>query len=190
MVFEFVDFMKNRRLLFRVILKSLIFFGFVILMAVFFNSLFTTQEDKNVITEKGNKLALVSIDISDMRKGEIRKVRWGVKEAAVLYRQFSKKVKTSGEAAEKVSNKSSKDKLNASLSSETRSIKPDYFVFINHGDSQNCPLYYAKGEFNDTCSKNIFDENGLPVFSSQVSYQLKIPPHYFEGNLIKVGAWK
>jgi len=182
--------MENRRLLFRVILKSLFFFGFVVLMAVFFNSLFTNQEDKNVITDKGNKLALVSIDISNMRKGEIRKVRWGVKEAAVLYRQFSKKIKTSEGAAENVSNKSAKNKLNASLSAETRSIKPDYFVFINNGDSQNCPLYYAKGEFNDTCSKNIFDENGLPVFPSQVSYQLKIPPHYFEGESITVGSWK
>lgn len=182
--------MENRRLFFRVILKSLFFFGFLVLIAVFFNSLFTNQEEKNVIAETDNKLALVTLDISDMRKGKVRRVRWGVKEVAVLYRQFSKKINTVGNANEKLSNKSSENKLHASLSIETRSIKPDYFVFINHGDSGNCPLYYAKGEFNDTCSKNYFDENGLPVFPSQVSYQLKIPPHYFEGNLIKVGAWK
>ena len=174
--------MKNRRLLFRVILKSLLFFGFLALMAVFLNSLFTTPEDNNNITENNKMVVIASLDISDMRKGQIRRVRWGVKEVAVLYRQFSIKAKTA--------NESSKEELHSSLSVETRSIKPEYFVFINHGDSGNCPLYYAKGEFNDTCSKNIFDENGLAINQSQLSYQLKIPPHYFEGNTIKIGSWK
>ncbi|WP_299880703.1 hypothetical protein [uncultured Cocleimonas sp.] len=178
--------MESRRLLFRVILKSLFFVGFLVLIAVFFNTLFTTQDENKQIDAKDNQIATVAIDISDMRKGEIRKVRWGVKEAAVLYRQFSKKV----DLNKNKGNKSSKNTLHDSLSTETRSIKPDYFVFINHGDSRNCPLYYAKGEFNDTCSKNIFDENGLPVFAARVSYQLKIPPHYFEGNSIKIGAWE
>ncbi len=184
--FEFVDSMENRRLLFRVILKSLFFFGFLVVIVVFLNSLFTNQQDKRQNPDKDNKVKLVSIDISDMRKGEVRRVRWGVQEAAVLYRQFSKKAANN----DQISKKSSKDTLHASLTAQTRSIKPDYFVFINHGDSRNCPLYYAKGEFNDTCSKNIFDENGLPVFPTQVSYQLEIPPHYFEENLIKVGSWK
>lgn len=170
--------MKNRRLLFRVILKTLLFFGVFVLVAVFLNSLFTTQEDKNNITEKNKKTILASIDISDMRKGQVRRVRWGVKEVAVLYRQFSKQAQAA------------KKSVHSSLSVDTRSIKPEYFVYINHGDSGNCPLYYAKGEFNDTCSKNIFDENGLAIKQSQLSYQLKIPPHYFEGTTIKIGSWK
>ncbi|GAA0411006.1 hypothetical protein GCM10009133_19350 [Cocleimonas flava] len=176
--------MENRRLLFRVILKSLFFVGLFVLIAVFVNSLFTNQQDNNQKVKKEKQIATVAIDISDMRKGEIRKVRWGVKEAAVLYRQFTKK------AQSEEGSDSSKDTLHKSLSTETRSIKPEYFVFINHGDSGNCPLYYAKGEFNDTCSKNVFDENGLPVFPNQLSYQLTIPPHYFDGNLIKIGAWE
>jgi len=178
--------MDNRRLLFRVILKSLFFVGFLVLITVFFNTLFTTQNENKQIDAKDNQIVTVAIDISDMRKGEIRKVRWGVKEAAVLYRQLSKKV----EVDKNKGTNSSENTLYPSLSTETRSIKPEYFVFMNHGDSGNCPLYYAKGEFNDTCSKNIFDENGLPVFASRVSYQLKIPPHYFEGNSIKIGVWK
>jgi len=82
--------MKNRRLLFSVILKSLLFFGVLALVAVFLNSLFTTQEDKNNITENNKKTVLASINISDMRKGQVRRTRWGVKEVAVLYCQFSK----------------------------------------------------------------------------------------------------
>ncbi len=178
--------MKSRRLLFRVILKSLFFVGFVVLIAVFLNSLFTNKEDKSNISENNKRMTLVSIDISDMRKGQVRRVRWGVKEVAVLYRQFSKKPQVSNNLIDK----SSKEKSHPSLSAETRSIKPEYFVFINHGDSGNCPLYYAMGEFNDTCTMNIFDENGLAIQQSQLKYKIKIPPHYFEGTTIKVGSWK
>ncbi len=180
--------MKNRRLFIRVVLKSLFFFGFLLLMGVFVNSLFTHQEEEKQIDTKKDQATIVTIDISDMRKGEIRKARWGTKEVAVLYRQFSKKIKVP--ANNELSNKSSREKLPPALLAETRSINPDYFVFINTGDSGNCPLYYAKGEFNDTCSKNRFDENGLSITSPQSGYRLAIPPHYFVGKLIEIGAWK
>lgn len=174
--------MKNRRILFRVILKSLLFFGFLAIMVVFLNSLFIDDEKQSTLKEVSEKTEHVSIDTSEMRKGEVRRVRWGVKDVAVLYRQFSKKIKIDDGAA--------KDKMHQSLSPETRSIKPEYFVFINHGDSGNCPLYYAQGEFNDTCTTNIFDENGVAVKLAQLKYQIKVPPHYFEGTTIRIGSWQ
>ena len=74
--------MQNRRLYYRVILKTLFAIGFLVLLFVFFNSLLVTSE-----TESLKKINIVVLDISDMQKGEIRKTRWGNKEVAVLHRK-------------------------------------------------------------------------------------------------------
>ena len=176
--------MQSRRLLFRVILKSLFLCGFLVLIAVFLNSLFTNQQVKNKVNDADNKKSnLVTLDISNMRKGQVRRVLWGAKEVAVLYRQFPEKL--ANQAGEFL-----QEDLHPSIKSQTRSKKTEYFVYFNIGDSRNCPLFYAAGEFKDVCSSNRFDEAGRDMNANQQSYMLAIPPHYFEQDTVIFGKWQ
>jgi len=136
--------------------------GLLLLSVVFVNSLFTRDSKKSLEVKKESPI--VSIDISDMFKGQIRKIRWDKKEVAILLRQFPKKLTS-------ISTLTSKNELHPVLNKATRSINREYFVYLNTGDSNNCPLYYSGGEFKDVCSSNKFDESGRMLTGSSLGFQ-------------------
>jgi Rieske Fe-S protein len=171
--------MKNPRLIYRVALKILALSAFVLLLWVMTRSLFVGSnlaESKNT----QQKAQRVILEISGMQKGEIRKARWQGKEVAVLYRK-------SPIPQQAQPNTKQPQLLNKTAS---RALKPDYFVYINTGDSGNCPLFYANDTFKDICSSTLFDSAGRKTNSQQQGIALKIPPHYFENNTLIIGEWK
>ena len=166
--------MRDRRLYYRVVLKSMLFIGVLVLLFVFLNSLFVASKTE-VVKEK----ALVSLDISDMQRGEIRKTRLDHKEVAVLYRKqvIGSEINNLHKTSPGI------------YSSESRSRKVDYFVYYNHGDSGNCPLFYSDEIFKDVCSGKLFDDSGREKNNKQHGYKIAIPPHYFIENQIYFGSW-
>lgn len=173
--------MQNRRLLFTVIIKVLSFSALLLLVVVFVNSLFTNEGGESQTTKK--ELPLVSLDIAEIRLGEVKKIRWTGKEVAVLSRQFSDKLKKPLESA-------LIEKMHPSIDPHIRSKNIDYFVYYNIGDSKNCPLFYAAGIFKDVCSLNKFDEAGRNINANPQSFQLQIPPHYFDKTTVIFGKWE
>jgi len=173
--------MHNRRLLFAVIIKLLTFLGLLLLTLVFFNSLFTS--DGNVSKTSSSEMPIVVLDITEMQKGQIKKIRWNNRDVAILLRQFPEKLANQ-------STKNSQQGLHPSINLQIRSKKTEYFVYFNIGDSRNCPLFYAAGEFKDVCSSNRFDEAGRDINANQQSYMLAIPPHYFEQDTVIFGKWQ
>ena len=173
--------MQNRRLLLSAIIKLLTLLGLLLLTLVFINSLFT--DDGSVADTPGNELPVVKLEITDMQKGQIKKIRWNNKDVAILLRQFPEKL------LQKAGDNLQED-LHPSIKSQTRSKKTEYFVYFNIGDSRNCPLFYAAGEFKDVCSSNRFDEAGRDMNANQQSYMLAIPPHYFEQDTVIFGKWQ
>jgi hypothetical protein len=92
-----------------------------------------------------------------MKKGEIRKARWKGVEVAVLYRK------------------------------QSSSNNEKFFVYLNHGDSGNCPLFYQKNTLKDICTGSLFDVMGKPLQLS-IGYQLEVPSYYFEEKKIFLGS--
>lgn len=180
--------MQNRRLLFAVIIKLLVISGLLLLVVVLFNSLFV--KTSTVPNNSNDELPLAELEIAEMRKGEIRKIRWNNKEVAILLRQFperlsQKLIKQSTEEIEVA-----KEDIHPSIKSQIRSKKLEYFVFFNTGDSRNCPLYHSGGEFKDVCSSNRFDEMGRDLNAKQQGHMIEIPPHYFKQNVVVFGKWQ
>jgi len=128
------------------------------------------------------------IDLHGMQVNEIRKTRWGNKEVAVLKRstrEFMNETKLT---------RAKPESLHESLNALFRSQKLDYFVYLNRGDSGNCPLFYDARGFKDTCSGKLFDTTGREKGKQKNTYLLEIPPHYFkslDGRVIElvVGQW-
>jgi len=172
--------MQNRRLLFGVIIKILLFIGVIILALVLINSLFIAKEKKSVLNDEIKVIA--EIDLADMQNGQVRKIRWKNREVAVLLRQFSEQLLESP-ITDKVEN------THSSINTQTRSIKQEYFVYFNMGDSKNCPLHYAAGVLKDICSSNRFNEAGMDINGNLQAYKIEIPPHYFEENRVIFGKW-
>jgi len=172
--------MQNRRLLFGVIIKILLFIGVIILALVLINSLFIAKEKKSVLNDEIKVIA--EIDLADMQNGQVRKIRWKNREVAVLLRQFSEQLLESP-ITDKVEN------THSSINTQTRSIKQEYFVYFNMGDSKNCPLHYAAGVLKDICSSNRFNEAGMDINGNLKAYKIEIPPHYFEENRVIFGKW-
>jgi len=170
--------MNQRRLLYRVILKLLTTLALLVLLGVFINSLFVAD---NTLTKPRGSAPLVSLDISGLRPGEVRKTRWNGKDVAILKRTL-----TSTDAAMSLLPNDANPLKYPGL----RSIQPDYFVFINQGDSANCPLYYAQNRFKDICSGTLFDTTGRRVKNPGSKNRIQIPPHYFENNQLIIGKWK
>jgi hypothetical protein len=170
--------MQDRRLFFRVVLKTLVFSGVLILLLVFFNSLFTTQQTEKSIA---GDIEIIQLDIGELQPGKIKKVRWKDKEVAVLYRL--------NQALDPRLNVFFTEDLDKSLDTGSRSQKPEYFVYLNKGDSGNCPLFYSQGVFKDICTGNKFDENGRAISTDQGSFVIKIPPHDFQGDVLVLGSW-
>ncbi len=170
--------MKNPRLIYRVILKILALSAVVILLWVMTRSLFVGSNQAESSNPQ-QKTQLVILDVSGMQKGEIRKANWQGKQVAVLLRKTPITVKA------KTDNKYPK-LLSKTLS---RSLKPGYFVYINMGDSGNCPLFYSDDIFKDICSSTLFDSAGRALNNPDQGYQLKIPPHQFNDNTLTIGRW-
>ena len=169
--------MKNRRLVYRVILKIFTVSAVLVLSVVFVNSLFTNNIEQQ---KHDDILPLVKLNIAAMKKGEIRKAYWRGKEVAVLYRAQPVWYHTKFIA-----------KLpHESLNSGSRSRLADYFVYINYGDSGNCPLFYGSGFFKDTCTGKWFDTAGREKNNRQNGAEIEVPPHYFDGENIYYGRWQ
>ncbi len=171
--------MLESRLLYRVILKVLTLLGVVILLLVFMNSLFTSERKKK-------KTTTITLDIKEMKEGEIRKTLWDGKQVSVLYRSYHivNKIRS-----HKDFNASNTETLNPI----SRSIHPEYFVFINRGDSGNCPLFYRANTLKDICSGKIYNTMGNSVGTenkNKTSYQIEIPPHTIFDSQIRFGQWK
>ena len=170
--------MKNPRLIYRVILKILALSAFLLLLWVMTRSLFVGS-NLSVPENSKQQAQLITIDISAMRKGEIKKARWQDKEIAVLYR------KTPIEQLAQTATQP----MQAINKSASRSFKSDYFVYIDKGDSGNCPLFYSNETFKDICSSTLFDSAGRKINARTNHALIKIPPHYFAGESLVVGKW-
>ena len=70
----------DKRLIYRVVLKLLFLLSLTVLTIVFVSSLFTKSGESN---QKAS-LSVVELDVSGMRKGEIRKTQWEGKQVNVL----------------------------------------------------------------------------------------------------------
>ena len=158
----------------------MIILGLILLIMVFFNSLFT--DDKTQKANISQDIPTATIDISDMFSGQIRKARWNNKEVGVLLRQFPQKLLETDMSFE--------EDMHPSINKKTRSQVENYFVYFNIGDSNNCPLFYSAGEFKDVCSSNKFDEAGRVFNSTPSSFKIKIPPHYFKNKELFIGKWQ
>ena len=168
--------MENQRLIYRVILKVSAVLALMILTWVFVNSLFTQTDKSSESSEKAEQINLIKIDLSEMLKGNIQKVRLGNQEVSILYRKVSAPL----------------EKLKTIFNKDV-AIHPensDFYVFYNYGDSGNCPLFYSKDTLKDTCSGKVFNTFGQEINNQNNGFQLKIPPHYFEGGKLFLGKWK
>lgn len=168
--------MTDRRFYYWAFLKVFTVVGIVVLALVLMNSLFISNKYQ---TSDSEALKSVELDISGMKKGEIRKSRWDGKEVAVLYRKNP--VFHHTKMIAKLSH--------GSLNSGSRSIKADYFVYINNGDSGNCPLFYSEDTFKDICTGMLFNSSGREKMNLQQGYNIEIPPHYFIDESFVFGTW-
>lgn len=173
--FEFIVTMKNPRLVFSAILKILTVLGLVILLLVLTSSLFVHQDKEQVV-----KRDLLTIDLNGMRDNDIRKIHWNGKEVTIFQRKQRPSLYHTKYLA-KIPHHS--------LNSGLRSISNKYFVYINQGDSGNCPLFKETDGFKDTCTGTRFDATGREKGKGLQGYRLEIPPHYFQGDTLFVGAW-
>ena len=168
--------MKNPRLVFSVIIKILTVLGLVILLWVFTNSLFVHQ-DKEQVVERD----LLEVALKDMRDNDIKKIHWNGKEVAILQRK-GRPILYHTKYPSKIPHQS--------LNSGLRSINNKYFVYINHGDSGNCPLFKEYDGFKDTCTGTRFDASGREKDKGLQGYRLEIPPHYFQNDKLFIGVWR
>jgi hypothetical protein len=79
--------MMDKRLIYRVVLKVLFLILLGVLAIVLLNSLFTQSNDNN---NQQNSLSVVELDVSGMKKGDIRKIQWEGKEVNVIYLEGNK----------------------------------------------------------------------------------------------------
>jgi len=170
--------MENPRLIYRVILKILALGAFLLLLWVMTRSLFVGSSQSEPENSK-QQVQLITVDISTMRKGEIKKARWQGVEVAVLYRKAF--------IAQQV--QSATQPMQAINKSASRSFKANYFVYINKGNSGNCPLFYSDDTFKDICSGTLFDSAGRKINDQKNPINLKIPPHYFVEEKLVIGKW-
>lgn len=64
----------------------------------------------------------------------------------------------------------------------------EFFVFINIGDSRNCPLFKEKDGFKDVCTGTRFDFKGREKGNQKHGFKLKIPPYYFANDKLIIGV--
>jgi hypothetical protein len=174
----------NKRQVYSLLLKLLTLFGVVIVMAVMINSLWGLQEVGSD-TKGGEKIAsssVMEVVLEDLRQGAMKRVLFQGQDIAILYRVDE--VTTS----EVVTNdKKETNQLNEAW----RSIKSDYFVFINAAGATRCPLHLSADAhvLKDICSGVTYDATGRN--SRGGIERLIIPPHYFDdAGVLFLGAWQ
>ncbi len=150
--------MRNPRLVYRALLKLLILLGLLALLYVLFNSLFIGQsnESKDRRINK-TKTDFLTLDLSDMNQGQIRKIRWHGREIIIL-----KYAQLKGANA------------------------LQYAVFFNTGDSGSCPLFYSSNTFKDTCTGTMYDLMGREK-NKAVPKSLSKPPYVIKGSVLTIG---
>lgn len=169
--------MKKKKL--RALLKILVLAASVLLLIVFFKSLFPAGNNK--------KYELVEMGLKGIQLGEIRKIRFDGKEVGILKRKDTR-------FKERVFDNVKHQLPDQSLDKNSRSQLPEYFVYYNVGDSGNCPLFHNDKGFKDICSQKVFDETGREQKAEIQGYAIKIPPHTFktsEGKetTLLIGKW-
>ena len=174
----------NKRQVYSLLLKLLTLFGVVILMAVMINSLWGLKEIGGD-TKGGEKTAsanVMKIMLKDMQQGSMKRVLFQGQDIAILYR--ANEIGTS-----KVVTDDKKE--TKQLNEAWRSIKKDYFVFINAAGATRCPLHLSANAqvLKDICSGVTYDTTGRNNRGG--IERLIIPPHYFDGSgALFLGAWQ
>lgn len=153
----------DKRLRYRVILKALTFAGVLVLVIVFFKSLFVSTSTVNT-NDSQNSIETQIVELSDIAKGQIHKVRWKSKEVIILNRK--------------------------TVSNDLTDGKKSYSIFFNTGDSGNCPLFHDSSGFKDVCSGKKFDTLGREKGYTANGTILKSPPFYFTENKVIIGLDK
>ncbi|MCF6188858.1 MAG: hypothetical protein L3J51_00095 [Cocleimonas sp.] len=169
----------DKRLIYSVVLKVLFLLAFLVLLIVLVKSLFTASDETNKHREKD--VTLVSLDLKGLIKGDVRKARWKGKDIGVLNRKGNRILYHTKYLA-----KIPHESVNSGL----RSLRKEYFVYYNHGDSGNCPLFKEADGFKDTCSGTRFDTSGREIGKGLQGARLEIPPHYFQGDKLFIGVWR
>lgn len=163
------------------LLKALSLLASLALASVLVQSLFpgmgSNEENKN-----NHESRDVEINLEGMQVGEIRKVRWKGREAAVLKRK--RPVYSESQAGQTKAD---------ILDPKSRSLLSEYFVYFNSGDSGSCPLFYDGNDFKDICSGRRFDNAGREK-GGMDGIEIEIPPHHFSFNKGKperlvIGNW-
>jgi len=62
-----------------------------------------------------------------------------------------------------------------------------FFVYYNHGDSGNCPLFFMKDRFKDVCTGKLFDLKGYQIDNLEHGYRLQTPPYTLKNNKVILG---
>jgi len=168
----------DKRLIYRVVLKFLFFVAFAILAVVLVRSLFTASD--KIESAQKIEVPIVTLDLSGMAKGDVRKIRWQGKEIGVLKRKGHHVLRHTKYVA-KIPHQS--------LNSALRSLTKEYFIYYNRGDSGNCPLFKETDGFKDICTSTRFDTTGREKEKGLQGQRLKIPPHRIEGDKLLIGAW-
>jgi len=174
--------MHKKRTFLSLIIKLLTFIALIILILVFLKSLFPSID--NEPSEEHKIIKTVQINLLGMQVDEIRKSRWKGREVGILKRE--KRTYGHTKYISKLPHKS--------LHSGSRSRLFDYFVYINQGDSSNCPLFYNAKGFKDICTGKQFNGVGREVGNQQNGALIKIPPHYFNSvdgivTELVIGKW-
>jgi len=170
----------DNRLVYRVVLKLLFLVALGVLTIVFINSLFIGS-DKERKTQSAVAKSIVLLDLSNMKKGDVKTIHWDGKEVAVLHRKTNFPFYHTKYIA-KIPHQS--------VNSGLRSLKTEYFVYFNYGDSNNCPLFVEDYGLKDVCTGTKFNTSGRVKGNEQQGYRLKIPPHHFEGVILTIGDWE
>ncbi len=174
----------NKRQVYSLLLKLLTLFGVVVLMAVLINSLWGLKEAGGD-TKGGEKIAssnVMKVVLEDMRQGSMTRVLFQGQDIAILYR-----VDETGTSEVIKDDKNETKQLNEGW----RSIKADYFVFINAAGATRCPLHLSADAhvLKDICSGVTYDTTGRNNRGG--IERLVIPPHYFDdAGTLFLGGWQ
>ncbi len=61
------------------------------------------------------------------------------------------------------------------------------FIYINAGDSGNCPLFKEANGFKDICTGTRFDFSGKQKGNEEHGFKLIVPPNYYVKDTLFIG---
>ncbi|MBK8453716.1 MAG: hypothetical protein WAQ53_05755 [Thiofilum sp.] len=171
-----------KRQLYRVLIKSMVMLGIVVLIGVLVRSVMSTPEPEtqhaSLVLEQKFTVPL------NVHSGKVQLIRWGQQEVGVLH--LTDTMKASLKLA---TDKDTEPNLNP----QTRARHPDYFVYINKGSGVGCPITLVTTQqalLRDTCTQATYDLAGRPLNATLRLPVLTVPPHYFKEGKITLGAWE